>query len=336
MQGMTSINGLPYALVPMNAPMIEHVKVLEKALKEHPEDELRILRALVTYSSMVPEKYELCIAAADRVLELSDQDYDRAEVMVSKATVLFEQKKDLDVVENLLIAVYDMYKDYQDVYQRLVDIYLERKDFEQALLWAERALKEDGFDTIGAQLKGNVLLEMGRLEESIAVFTELTQIDSHPSEAYFGIAKCHLDKQNYEGARDACIKAFETCHYPEPLYAYGAGYTYQHLDDPYRAMKWYTKALDIDPSYPDALNNMAVISMELSNGWEEAVPYLLKAVELSNESLNPSMKVVYRNLWAYYTQILDHEKAKHYSGLVLQCMGFDSDTAGFLSDLPDD
>jgi hypothetical protein len=81
---------------------------------------------------------------------------------------------------------------------------------------------------------------------------------------------------------------------------------------------------------------MAVISMELSNGWEEAVPYLLKAVELSNESLSPSMKVVYRNLWAYYTQTLDHEKAQYYSSLVLQCMGFDSDTADFLSDLPDD
>jgi tetratricopeptide (TPR) repeat protein len=102
------------------------------------------------------------------------------------------------------------------------------------------------------------------------------------------------------------------------------------MDDPYRAMKWYTKCLDIEPSYPNALNNMAVLSLELTNGWEEAVPYLLKAVELSNEAINPEMRVVYRNLWAYHTQILDTEKAAYYQHLNYRCLGFDDDVADFL------
>ena len=336
MQGMISINGLPYAQVPMNAPWIEHVNVLEKALHEHPEDELKILHLLVTYSSMVPDKYELCLAAADRFLELTDNDDHRADAMVSKAVVLVEQKAKLEEAEALLIAVYSISREYQQVFEKLVEIYLERKDFDNALLWADRMVAEEDMDHIGLGLKGTVLLEMGRLDEAIESFEAAIKIQTYPAQDHFGIAKCQLEKKNYEGARDACIKAFETCHYPEPLYAYGAGYAYQELDDPYRAMKWYTKALDIDPSFPDALNNMAVISLDLNNAWKEAVPYLLKAVELAEEPLGPSMRVIYRNLWAYYTQILDHEKAKHYSGLVLQCMGFDSDTAGFLSDLSED
>jgi len=139
-----------------------------------------------------------------------------------------------------------------------------------------------------------------------------------------------LAHEQWELAKDAYIEAFNHCHYPELLYAYGAGYCYHNLDDPYRAMQWYGKALEIDPSYPNALNNMAVLQLDLDNGWSEAVPYLLKAVELSGEVINKSMRIVYRNLWAYYTQILDEEKAEYYHRLNYKCLGFDDDNIDFL------
>jgi len=75
---------------------------------------------------------------------------------------------------------------------------------------------------------------------------------------------------------------------------------------------------------------MAVLQLDLDNGWSEAVPYLLKAVELSGEVINKSMRIVYRNLWAYYTQILDEEKAEYYHRLNYKCLGFDDDNIDFL------
>jgi len=101
-------------------------------------------------------------------------------------------------------------------------------------------------------------------------------------------------------------------------------------------MKWYAKALDIDPANPNALNNMAVLNLELINTWDEALPYLYKAVELANEATTPEMRIVYRNLWAYHTQILDHEKAEYYRHLMMNCLGFDDDTTDFLDSLLDE
>ncbi|MCF8277858.1 MAG: hypothetical protein K9J17_14080 [Flavobacteriales bacterium] len=331
MQGTISINGIPYVQVPMNATWTKYVDALEKALPEHPEDELKILRALMTYTGLVPAKYDRCLEVVERVLQLSDDKDDRAEALLNRATILFEERRNLEEAEALFIEVHSISNEYQQTYENLVRMYMERKDLEKALHWAESMACIEGMDHIGLELKGDVLLEMGRIHEALEAYEASAQLDCYPSSAYFGIAKCHLDGEHYEQACQACIKAYETCHRPEPLYAYGAGFCYQHLDDPYRAMKWYTKCLDIEPSYANALNNMAVLSLELSNGWEEAVPYLLRAVELSGEALNKSMRVVYRNLWAYYTQILDKEKADYYQRLNYKCLGFDDDRIDFLN-----
>lgn len=329
------INGLPYAQVPQNAAWKDYVDVLEKALIEHPEDEVKILRALVGYTSLEPARYDRCIEVAERLLLLSDDEEDRAEALLSKAMALHDQKKNLEEAEALYIQVYEISREYQQPFERLIDIYLDRKDLDSAMLWAERMLEEDGLDRLGLEHKGTVLLEMGRLDEALEIFEACLKDNPYPASVHFGIAKCHLDRVDYGKACEALIKAFETCHYPEPLYSYGAGYAYHHMDDPYRAMKWYAKTLDIDPSYPNALNNMAVLNLELENGWGEALPYLLKAVELSGEALNPSMQIVYRNLWAYYSQILDKEKADHYYRLVLKCTGLDDDAIDLLGDLSD-
>lgn len=331
-----NLAGLPYISFPSDTPIPDIVKVLEQALIEHPEDELDIVRFVVSYASYVKEKHELCMQAADRLLVLAEDDEDRMNALLGKAGVLWEDRIDLDAAEKLFIEAYNIEAEYQQPYQNLCEIYMERKEYAKALHWANLALQQEGLESIGLKLKGDALLALNRVDEAFETFQSVIEKGTYLAAAYFGMAKCYLDKEQYEPAREACIAAFEKCSYPEPIYAYSIGYCYQHLDDPYRAMKWYCKALDIEPSFTDALNNLAIIHHDLNNGWEEAVPYLLKAVELSNEAINESMKAVYHNLSIYYKLILNHKQASYYSKLMYKCMGLDDGFIDFLGALGDE
>ncbi len=332
---MFIVNGLPYIQCPDGSTFAEIVTLLEKALPEHPEDEVVLLRNIISMSSCVPEKTAVGLHAANRMLEIATEADDKAEALIFKATTLREAKGDMDEAIALFTEAHSHNNEYQDPYENLFAIYTQRKEYETALHWATLMTKQEGLDSIGFQLMGEALTSLGKTDEALLAFeTSLAKDES--AEAYKGLGNCFLIQGNYAQAVEAFTKAHEKCHYPEPLYTYGVGYAYHQMDDPYRAMKWYAKTLDIDPSYANALNNMAVLNLTLSNTWEDAVPYLLKAVELSNEAINASMQVVYRNLWAYYTQILNHEKAEYYHRLMMKCLGFDDNTIDFLDSFKDE
>ena len=320
---------MPYLRYPFGLPFSELLKLLENALSEHPEDEVKLLRLLVIYSTHVSDKWDKALMWSDRLLQVAVEHEDRAEALRGRATVLWESRRNVEEAERLFIELHALDPEYQDSYENLVAIYLEQKEYDKALHWAETMSLQESMDYLGFHLKGEVLLEMERLEEAKAAFEEAIRMDVYPASSYEGLGMCHLAEENWELAKDAFIQAHERCGQHEALYPYGVGYCYQNMDNPYLAMKWYMKVLDIDPAYPNALNNLAVLELELENGWEEALPYLLKAVELSGEAINNEMRVVYRNLWAYYTRTLNYDMAAYYQRLNFRCLGFDDDMIDF-------
>ena len=332
MAGVIRVNGLPNVSFPMGSSISDQVNILEQALIDYPEDEAKILNIILPYLSCVQEKYDVCIELADRLLALSEDPTHKAEALLAKASILWERRADIKTAEKLLIEVHAIDPTYQQPYEILCEIYREQKEYTKALHWANLMIQqEDGMDEIGLQITGDILVELNRTDDAIEAYKQVISLNENAATAYYGLGGCYAHQEKFELARDASIAAFEKCHYPESLYAYSAAYCYQCLDDPYRAMQWYNKALDIEPNFPDALNNMAALLLELNNGWDKALPYLLKAVELSGEAINPSMRLIYRNLWAYYSQILDKEKAEYYKRLNLKCTGLDDDSIDFLN-----
>ncbi|MCF8464828.1 MAG: hypothetical protein K9G41_08300 [Flavobacteriales bacterium] len=336
MEDMCQFSGLPYLRYPCSMPFSEQLNMIENALAQHPEDELRLLRLLVSYSVSVPQRHDSTLEWAHRILQLTNNPEYKIDALLARATVLWQDRRNVEEAENIFIKVHALDPDYQQPYENLVDIYLQQKEFNKALHWAQLMSVQEDMEHIGFRLKGEVLQKMERLEEAKAAYQEVIQMDLYPTKSYEGLARCYLAEENWALAKDALVQASERCHYPEVVYPYGVGLCYQNMDDPYRAMKWYIKALDIDPSYPNALNNMAVLQVQLENGWEEAVPYLLKAVELSGEAINDSMRIIYRNLWAHYKRTLNHEKAEYYHRLNYKCLGFDDDNIDFLDAFGDE
>lgn len=333
MEMMIRYNGVPSITFPINSSFDDIVTAAEKAWAEHPEDERGIVVALTALGCSVQGRQELFIRAADRVLELSTDPEERAQALICKAYQFINTKTRLDEAERLMIEAQATDPDLQQPYETLYDMYTERKEFEKALYWGELMAQQEDMDHIGLELKGRALYELERYPEAIEALKAAIALDLYPSRAYCTLGGCYLNTGEFKAAQKALVTAFEKSNPPVAWYAYGAGCAYLQDDDPYRAMKWFSKALDINPAYPEALNNMAVISLGLEGSWHEAVPYLTRAVELSGEAIKPEMRLVYRNLWAYHKQILDEEKAEYYHRLNLQCLGFDDDTIDFMDDI---
>ena len=65
--------------------------------------------------------------------------------------------------------------------------------------------------------------------------------------------------------------------------ANGVGVAYQLRQQPEKAMAWFNKAIDLDPTYHEAYSNIAVIFIE--NGRPaDALPHLYRAISLNPES----------------------------------------------------
>lgn len=326
---MTGFHGLDYLSFEENLPFSEQCKLLEEALINHPEDELVIIRHLLPINHICKNPPERTLELADKLILLSNDDYDVETSLFHRALVLFEHHKNYDEAEALFFKVLEIEPEHSGVFDRLIDLYREKDELEKALQIAARMSKFKRLKYYGLMQRGQILLEIGRLDESVSDFQMVVADGTYALHAHEGLGKCYLMMRNYQAAMEQFLKAHEICHYPETLYPYGVGLCYQHLNDPYRAMKWYTIALAINPLMPEALNNMAALHHELNNGWEEAVPFLLNAAKLSNEAINRKMQPVYRNLWAYYTNILDHDKAEYYKRLNMKCTGLDDDAIDF-------
>jgi tetratricopeptide (TPR) repeat protein len=333
---MNTISGLPYVCFPENTPWSDVLDLLLKALSEHPQDELTIQKAIMPLAAGIEGKEEVLLNAADRVMQIATDPADLAEAMIVRADVLYVKGRDAVEAEALYMQAQALWPDFPEPYEKLFVICNARREFEKALEWARLMALQEELDHQAMPLVGYALTDLMRIPEAIEAFSLAIDLDPKNPDAYFGLANCYLMSDRFDEAGKIFIRAFECCRYPESAYAYAAGFANQCNDDPYRAMKWYLKALEIDPSHFDALNNMAVLQLELADDWNEAMPYLLRAVELSGGATTPSMRVVYRNLWVYSKQILDHEKAEYYHQLMMMCPIFDQDTLDFLDGLLDE
>lgn len=324
------LHGLPYIVFDENTPSGEITDQLEMALINHPEDELKILRFLVPYAYRSKPHRKKCLVHADRLLKVAKGQEDKEHALYFRALVLFEERIDLDEAESIFIKLIENDPQHDNAYNQLIQLYLDKNEQDKALNYAVQMSEQEGLKEIGLGQMGDVLLFMERPTQALEAYLEVLRYQEDSYFSLHGAAKSYLALEDYSNALEHFERAHQECHYEEPLNPYGVGLCYQHLDDPYRAMKWYTIALSLDPMMPEALNNMATLEHQLNNGWEQAVPYLLKAVELSNEAISKEMQPIYRNLWAYYTNILDHDKAEYYQRLNYKCLGLDDDTIDFL------
>ena len=99
-----------------------------------------------------------------------------------------------------------------------------------------------------------------------------------------------------------------------PLYHNTLGVVYLHyLSKPVEAQAEFQRAIDLDPSYAEALTNLGV-TLAQQGRWEEAIAAYRKAISLP---IYPSPEVAYANLgWAYLNLNKPREAEESYRAAV--------------------
>jgi Flp pilus assembly protein TadD len=128
--------------------------------------------------------------------------------------------------------------------QTLADIQNLMKDgkMPQALEQADRYIASRPRDAQGPFMKGVILSEMGRPQDAIKVFTELTEAFPELPEPYNNLAVLYARQKQYDKAQTALEMAIRT----HPDYAIA----HENLGDVYAklASRAYDKALQLDSS----------------------------------------------------------------------------------------
>lgn len=130
---------------------------------------------------------------------------------------------------------------------------LKQGQFQQALDQTEQLLAAKPKDAQARFLKGLALTELGRQNDAIAVFTQLTEDYPELPEPYNNLAVIYAQMRQYDKAKTALEMAIRT----HPSYATA----HENLGDIYArlASQAYDKALQLDSSNTAAQNKLSMI-----------------------------------------------------------------------------
>lgn len=207
------------------------------------------------------------------------------------ALKLEDKKSSKEILSKLIDNNYDS----PVVYVTLSNIYIEESDNTKALAVLDKAAARypTNVDIIISQL--NIYLKEGKASEHIDKMIKAAELDPNNASLYFAI-----------------------------------GVAYSETKDNVNAEIYYNKALEKDPKYFEAYNNLGQIYLDKANKYIElmndpkltdakykeyekarekelqaALPYLLKAVEI-----RPDSKEIYLVLKEVYAKLGDYEKSK--------------------------
>jgi tetratricopeptide (TPR) repeat protein len=181
--------------------------------------------------------------------------------------------------------------------------------FDKALVIYEKILRmeENHLDVL--QLKGSLLLQMGRYVEAVEPLAKATKINQSHAHLFYNLG-CALSLiERLNEAVDNFKKAILIKpNYPEAYF--NLGNTLQSLSLFDEAQENYKMAIKLNPNYPDAQNNLGLL-LDKGNLVDLALNHFNKAIDLKiNNAIfhNNRAKILYRRDF-FHEAMLDFQKA---------------------------
>ncbi len=269
------------------------------------DDNLYILGVLQLYS----KNYQ---AAYDNLKTLYDKGYDGVRTVYK----LYDKnaQKDITVPDENTMKIFAKTDQYEN--PRVEKTESKRSELVTNMLFA--------------------LNKLGKNDEAYQLIKQAQAEDPDNVDLIIGEANYYLKKGDNDKFVDAMKRLYEKD--PKPAYAYNIGFGYYKMGKQEEALKWFNKAIELDPNYKDAYMGASLAALakerelvdqinenlnnpkkydelmaQLNEVYRKALPYLEKYHEL-----DPSDISTIRTLKKIYTSLDMTDKAKEMRALLKQ------------------
>ena len=205
------------------------------------------------------QKYGQATKALD---EMEQYDNHNLDAVLLRSDILLAQFK-YDQAALLLEQRSNEYsgREKTEILLELSDVYDESEEFDAVFDTLQRVISIDRRNEEALQKICFWAEFTGRLEESIAIHTKLTDDDPYNSLAWFNLGAAFQGLKLYEKS----IDAYEYCIAIDEKFEFA----YRNMADAYMRLKWYEKALEVLEKHIEIAKPEDVIFEAMGYCWEK-------------------------------------------------------------------
>jgi protein O-GlcNAc transferase len=218
--------------------------------------------------------------------------------------LVFHKKGQLKEAEKLYKSILKSSSSNFEVIHLLGIIKIQLKQFEEAIIWLNKAILINNNHSISNNL-GVCYKELKKYPEALNNFKNAIKINPNYAEAYNNLAIVYRSLENY----DQAIKNYNKAIKLKPDYAEAynnLGLVFLKLKDSEEAKKYFQQAIKLKSNYGEAYNNLGIAQNRLKET-EKAKESLERAIEL-----RPDYVEAYNYLGSIFLELEEKNKAIEY------------------------
>ncbi len=163
---------------------------------------------------------------------------------------------------------------------------------------------------------GNVLRELGRLDEALAEYHQIITLNPKDEGVYNNIALVHMQRQQYVEAERYCLQALSLN--PKLVQAYNnLGGIYKYMGRLPEAQKAFLQAIALKPDFVDAYSNLGSVYKDQGLLYE-AYESFNKALQLAPKNLAAFSNLLFSKNYLTQDGLAYRALAEEYGALVRQ------------------
>ncbi|MBC8047976.1 MAG: tetratricopeptide repeat protein [Fimbriimonadaceae bacterium] len=251
----TFVIGLADCYFEVNYPD-SSILVLETFLKHDPNNIDVLMDAAIDYFLLPSPKHTIALDKLNSILKI---DIQNSEAYFYRGLILKETGDTLAAIRSFQTAV-ETNPDYYDAYMQLGLLYADRKD-PVAVKYFENAIALNDTSNEAAYAKAKFMQDHGNLGDAIEYYKNIITRNPQDADALYNLATIYYGIDSIEKAYrmfDLAIKQDPA----KPEAYFGKGLCAEELNKPDEAISFYKQALNLNPNYTDAEEQLNKLKQE--------------------------------------------------------------------------
>lgn len=283
------------------------VDCYKKVLEANPSNRDVLIKLATVTQTFFPDNVDDAIDYYNKLLEIED---DNAQIYYELGHLYLKKEDKIHAVVAFKLA---LDKDYENPFYNnsLAYAYVQAELYDEAIEYYQKAIKlnpDKEWTSIVCQALGSIYFQIKENNEAaIASFQAGMVLDPNNSEIYLSLGDVYMADSDLDNAIRAYCDSINVNSDDYRAYA-KAGLALWEKDYLEEAVVAYHRAIELNPDYDIANNNLGVIYLDGLGVPDESLSYFEKAIEI-----NPNYTLAYFNAGrASQTLGKNNEAAEYY------------------------